>query len=175
MYDGRLLGSGAYKRVTVAPNPLRVGAWVARVWARIERGRVAIEHVERERAVYRRLEATPHDHILQPVQIAPRLLLPLAHMTLSELVDEFEFRGEPLPAVLRRAASWQIGRAILHLSSLRIVHGDVAPRNVLVLSCDTAKDQLHVRLADFGLSFRGRASAAKLASWGRAVKGVTAN
>lgn len=70
----------------------------------------------------------------------------------QDLREYVEDRGEGLLIPEMKSVVGQVAAALQHLSSLRIVHADVRPENIMVV--DRRQQPIRVRLIDFGLAFR---------------------
>lgn len=81
-----------------------------------------------------------------------------AHVCISfQLLDQnlreyVEDRGEGLLIPEIKSVVRQMAAALQHLSSLRIVHADIRPENIMVV--DRRQQPIRVCLIDFGLAFR---------------------
>lgn len=86
------------------------------------------------------------------------MVVPVARFgSVVDLADHLEFEGLNLTAAHAAVALMQVAYAVVHLDQQRIVHGDVAARNVLVHAYDAALPlAMHVVLADFGCALEGR-------------------
>lgn len=104
------------------------------------------------------MKIPPHRHILPLLCTVDdplrgfSLVVPVAPFgSVLDLADHLDFEGRNLTAAHAAVALVQVAYAVLHLDVQRIVHGDVAARNVLVHEYDATHPlATHVALADFG-------------------------
>ena len=107
---------------------------------------------------------SPHPHVMRLIGLeydaSSRLSMvaPIASFgSMLDLADHLDFEGFQLTYPHKQHAFVQTLRAVLHLTSIGVDHGDLALRNLLVFRYDQNNPQeIQIRLSDFGDAKCGR-------------------
>ena len=160
--DGQFLGRGSEKRVEATT---RNGELVALLSS------PSVDLIE-EAQLMMRLNQRPHPHLLPLLAVesvasnarddAPSvpsvsIVAPIARFgSMLDLTDHLEFEGATLTRAHVDVAMEQVLRAVNHLGSLGLDHGDLHVRNVLVFDFDTSDPaSTQIKLSDFGHTREG--------------------
>ncbi|XP_013383603.1 serine/threonine-protein kinase 33 [Lingula anatina] len=146
------LGQGSFGVVKEAKNRATGVTWAIKAVNKEKAGSSAIQLLEREVAILKKVQ---HEHIIhleEVLETAKRMYLVLELCDQGELADVLKEKGKFTEAetktIMRNLAS-----AIQYLHKNDIVHRDLKLENILLShNPENPEDKLHIKVTDFGLS-----------------------